>query len=92
MATRFCKWPAGDRAGAEAYREACDAAFAGHEGVQGAVWAVVRPDRNGDWIAPLFGPPWPEAAAAVVEPAACLAARAGAVVIETPDWPADDNA
>lgn len=92
MATLFCRWEADARAGAEAYGAACDARFSARAGEAGGVWAHVRQDRDGGWIVPLFGPPWPTVETAAVEPEDCAALRAGAVVIDRPAWPREDDA
>lgn len=93
MATPFCKWPANDQAGANNYKAVCDAEYEAflednNAPEPGAIWALVREDKNGNWAVPLFGPPWSwDGVNAISEPAACLAARADAVVVDSPEWP-----
>jgi len=87
MSTLFCKWPAPDRAKAEAYNDECT--------VQnpdiGATWSNVRDDRNGNWTVPLLGAPWSfDGINAFAEPSSCLALRGDAVVVENPEWPQVD--
>ena len=92
MGTLFCRGAEDARAAAEAYVAACDARFSQMAGEAGGVWAHPRQDRDGGWVAPLFGPPWPTTETAVAEPEDCAALRAGAVVIAHPAWPQEDDA
>lgn len=93
MATLFCKWPANQKGGADTYKAVCDAAYEDFLDVNGApepgaIWALVREDKNGNWTVPLFGPPWSfDGINPISEPAACLSAREDAVVVESPEWP-----
>lgn len=93
MATLFLQWPPEDQAAAIAYKAAADSAYEQLLADKGypepdAVWGLIRLDAGGSHVVPLFGPPWSFSGAdPIVEPAACLAARAGAVVIEMPEWP-----
>lgn len=88
MSTLFCKWPANDKAGADAYNAECAVQYGILTSEDPAVWANVRVDANGNWTVPLLGPPWfylvPED---YEEPASCLALRGSAVVVEHPEWP-----
>ena len=91
MATLFCKWPVADRVGAEAYTAECAVQYEALTSEPGADWAVVREDANGNWTVPLLGAPWfYQAAGDFEEPVACLALRADAVVVATPEWPASE--
>jgi hypothetical protein len=98
MATLFCKWPSNDEASANAYKAECDAeyeAFIANAGFPepGAIWALVREDKNGNWTVPLFGPPWAhDGVNPITEPSSCAALRVDAVVVETPEWPGEDEA
>lgn len=93
MATLFCKWPANDKAGADAYKAECDTqyeAFLDLNGFPepGAIWTLVREDANGNWTVAMFGPPWSfDGTNPIAEPASCAALRQDAVVVETPEWP-----
>lgn len=93
MATLFCKWPGNSLAAAEAYKAEADARyeeFLSNAGFPepGAIWALIREDKNGNWTVPLFGPPWShDGINPVAEPGSCAALRADAVVVETPEWP-----
>jgi len=92
MSTLFCKWPAADKAGADAYNAECAAQYEALTSEPDAVWAIVREDRNGNWTVPLLGPPWFYMVADdFAEPASCAALRVGAVVVETPEWPIIDD-
>lgn len=97
MSTLFCKWPPENEAGAIAYKAVADAAYEqmlSDEGYPepGAVWGLIRLDKNGNHTIPLFGPPWSfDGVNPITEPAACAAARVDAVVVETPEWPVEEE-
>lgn len=91
MATLFCKWPAPNKPAADAYNAECAVQYGVLTSEANAAWAIVREDANGNWTVPLLGPPWfyqqPED---FEEPASCLALRANAVVVATPEWPVEE--
>lgn len=90
MATLFCKWPAAEKAKADAYNDECGDQYEALTSEVNAIWSIVRADKNGNWTVPLLGAPWfylvPND---FTEPASCLPLRADAVVVETPEWPLD---
>ena len=93
MATLFCKWPPNDQTSAQAYLDECDAQLAIAIGEPGAKWAnAPREDQNGNWTVALLGPPWKwQLGTPFAEPASCAALREDAVVVETPEWPVEEE-
>lgn len=92
MATLFCKWPPAEKVAADAYNTQCSLEYEALTGEENAVWAVVREDANGNWTVPLLGPPWYFIEPGdFEEPAACLALRADAVGVATPEWPVPEE-
>lgn len=92
MATLFCKWPPAEKDSADAYNAECAVRYGRLTAEEGAVWSIVREDANGNWTAPLLGPPWFHATEGdFEEPASCLALRSGAVVVATPEWSQADE-
>lgn len=92
MATLFCKWPANDKAGADAYAAQCAIDYGLLSGEENAIWAISRADQNGNWTVPLLGPPWCYVIPGdFEESASCLALRGDAVVVATPEWPDEEE-
>lgn len=92
MSTLFCKWPANGQLDAEAYEAECTVEYVLMSEEIGGRWALVREDRNGNWTVPLYGPPWSfDGVSPIGEPASCAALRVDAVVVETPEWPEEDE-
>ena len=87
MGTYFVKWPANQQAAAIAYEAECDVQLRIMTGDPVDQWGYVRPDANGKWTVPLYGPPWVWGGVEVPEPPSCATLRAGAEVAETPNWP-----
>ena len=91
MATLFCKWPADDKAKADAYNDECSVQYEALTSEVDAIWAIVREDANGNWTVPLLGPPWFYISPGdFQEPASCFALRGDAVVVATPEWPVEE--
>lgn len=88
MSTLFVKFPPNAQAKAIAYEAECTARL--HETYPAETqWAVVKVDQNGNWVVPLYGPPWECGAVVVEEPASCAALRVDGVVVATPEWPVE---
>ncbi len=92
MTTLFCKWPANDKAGADAYNAQCGIEYGILGGEENAQWYVPREDVNGKWVVALMGPPWEFIVNQYyAEEASCAALRVGIEVSETPDWPIEED-
>lgn len=89
--TRFCKWPPNAELAAVAYEAECTEQFVLMAPSE-TQWGYVREDKNGNWTVPMLGPPfeWGLPPEPVGEPASCALLRAGAVVVETPEWPIEE--
>lgn len=88
MSTLFCKWPPTEQAKAIAYNDECTV----QNPDVGSVWGNVRQDKNGNWTVPLLGPPWSfDGVTTFPEPPTCAALRVDAVVVETPEWPIEEE-
>lgn len=89
MSTLFVKFPPNAEAKAIAYEAECTARLVETFPTE-TQWAVVRVDQNGNWVVPLYGPPWEHVLGEPVpEPASCAALRVDGVVVLTPEWPAE---
>jgi hypothetical protein len=92
MSTKFVKFPPEQQVAAQAYCTACSVAYSALVGEVGGIWAIIRQDKNNNWTVPLFGQPWEWVTGTpVAEPANCLALRADAVVVDTPEWPVEEE-
>jgi len=91
MANKVCIFPALGEVAARAYAAATDTAWATITGVPNDKWAYVRNDAFGQWVVPYLGPPAKWAGVEVVEPAACLAARATGVLHDFAVWPPEEE-
>lgn len=92
MATLFCKWPANDKVGADAFAAQCSIEYGLLTGEANATWAIVCEDANGNWTVPLLGAPWFYMVPGdFEEPTSCLALRGDAVVVATPEWPVEEE-
>jgi hypothetical protein len=92
MATKFVKFPPDQKTKADAYNDECAVHYSALVSEPGGLWAIVREDRNGNWTVPLYGPPWEWVLGTpVAEPASCAVLRADAVVVDFPEWPAEEE-
>lgn len=92
MSTKFVKWPPEQKAKADAYNAECAVQYqamlaANNQPEPGAIWAICRADRNGNWTVALYGPPWVWDVEEVAEPTSCAALRVDGVVVDAPEWP-----
>lgn len=85
-------WPAGKEAQADAYLDKADAAYAALTGNPGDLfYARDRFDKRGQRVTGYYGPTGMEwNGTGIAEPAACLAARADAVLATSVDWPEEE--
>lgn len=91
MANRVVIFPTEKLASAEAYVAACDAHYAANF-EPGGVFGYVRPDAEGQHVAPYYGPPWEFITGqGFTEPAECAAARVDGVIHDFAIWPPEEE-
>lgn len=89
MANKVVIFPESKLAAAQAYQAACDAHFAANFEA-GGVFSYIQVDAFGQWVVPLYGPPWSFDGSAFSEPATCAAARADGVIHDFAIWPPEE--
>ncbi|MDH6265556.1 hypothetical protein M2360_000946 [Rhizobium sp. SG_E_25_P2] len=90
MANKVVIFPESKEAEARAYVAACDAHFAATF-EPGGIFGYVRNDAFGQWVAPLYGPPWEFITGEpFAEPAECAALRVDGVLHDYAVWPEDE--
>lgn len=90
MANKVVIFPALAEVAARAYAALTDTNWALITGVPNDKWAYVRNDAFGQWVVPYLGPPAKWSGADVLEPVACLTARATGVLHDFAVWPSED--
>lgn len=89
-ANRLVVFPAGKLAEAQNYLDTCNADFSANWLPGGMIYAEVKFDYLGQPVVGYYGPPWrPDPDKPFDEPAACLAARADGVIVDSVRWPHD---
>ena len=86
MANRLVVFPAGRRASALAYRDWCNAQWAGRDGGD---FAYLRNDAAGRWVVPYLGPPFAWQAKLLPEPDGGAAMRDGGETVDVVAWPGE---
>lgn len=90
MANKVVIFPDTMLAEAQAYKTACDAHYAANF-EPGGQFGYVRPDVNGDWVAPFYGPPWEFITGQPFEePAECEALRVDGDIHDFAIWPVEE--
>lgn len=91
MANRVVIFPDTKQDEATNYKAVCDAHYAAtYE--PGGIFAYIRPDNEGQWVVPFYGPPWEFITGdGFVEPAECAAARTDGVIHDFAIWPDEEE-